>query len=783
MKGSSLLSPKSIEVNKYSVITWNIENLNKNKFDLKDFVTRLSPDFIFLNETQIFQSDINQVCHLFQGEYSFHLNSEDLHDSELSLLKNKAHGGTMIFWKKSIDKFITVIPSRTSSFLPILFKPPGCSASLHISLYLPTSGLESEFVEEISELRTFVEEHLEKNPECSLYIRGDSNVNSNHTTRIQILRDFLRTTHLRNIDIGHKTYHHFLGNGVFDSNIDVILCSKTCEHPEQVEKVFCKFDHPSIASHHDLILSSFSLPVGSEEEIKEYPTVPTIDNNRVKIFWSDENIPHYQDLVSDNLTILRERWLSPGSRSSIGLLLEMTSCVLTSAAISSNRSLALSKDRSARSSKIPWIIRKSHLNMLKLKRFPRQDSKVRDAKIQHRRLIRTLVMQEDYSRDEKFFSLLSSNSSSIFRKIRASKSSSTRKIQELKVGDKEYQGDYVKNGFFDSLSSLKTRSNTSLHASNITEDYQNILDICRNKKDLPNISLTDSLELLHRMKNSVNDLYSITTLHYLNAGKEGALHFNFILNSIIDDVNTASVDELNSVYALLLHKGHSKPNNLSTSYRTISTCPVVSTALDLYIRDLHLDKWSKEQASTQYQGQGSSHELAALLVTELVQHSLHTLKEPIYLLFLDAKSAFDTVVPEILVRNLYKSGTDGDTLTYLNHRITSRKTYVEWDNTLMGPIVDEHGLEQGNNNSSDFYKLYNNELLKVTQNSGLGIPLKSQIISSVGLADDSVLAANKLSNLHNILYLAMDYCNKYSVTICPSKTKLLKISKVEERNL
>ena len=41
-----------------------------------------------------------------------------------------------------------------------------------------------------------------------------------------------------------------------------------------------------------------------------------------------------------------------------------------------------------------------------------------------------------------------------------------------------------------------------------------------------------------------------------------------------------------------------------------------------------------------------------------------------------------------------------------------------------------------------------------------------------------MLTANKLFNLHNILLLTMDYCNKYSVSLCPGKTKLLRITKV-----
>ena len=92
---------------------------------------------------------------------------------------------------------------------------------------------------------------------------------------------------------------------------------------------------------------------------------------------------------------------------------------------------------------------------------------------------------------------------------------------------------------------------------------------------------------------------------------------------------------------------------MDRAYMTISTCPVVSKALDLYIRYLHEDKWSACQASTQYQGEGSCHELAALLLTELIQHSTNTLKEHAYFLLLDAKNTFDCVLPELLVRNMY----------------------------------------------------------------------------------------------------------------------------------
>ena len=153
------------------------------------------------------------------------------------------------------------------------------------------------------------------------------------------------------------------------------------------------------------------------------------------------------------------------------------------------------------------------------------------------------------------------------------------------------------------------------------------------------------------------------------------------------------------------------------------------------------------------------------------------MKEPAYLLFLDAKSAFDTVKPELLAKNLYKSGMDGNSLSYIIERLSNRRTFLDWNRTIMGPISDELGLEQGGSSAGELYKIYNNELFNTTHDSSLGIPLNNDLtISSIGQADDCVVTANTISNLSNILLLTKDYCKKYSVTLCEEKTKLLRIT-------
>ena len=109
-----------------SCLTWNIEGLKRNMYSLSTFTKLKSPDLVFLSEPQIFTSDLTNCMALFRGEYSCELNTEEKLDPDFAMTKSKAAGGTMVLWKKSLDKYITVHQSDSSSFLPIIYSPP-CS--------------------------------------------------------------------------------------------------------------------------------------------------------------------------------------------------------------------------------------------------------------------------------------------------------------------------------------------------------------------------------------------------------------------------------------------------------------------------------------------------------------------------------------------------------------------------------------------------------------------------------------------------------------------------------
>ena len=160
-------------------------------------------------------------------------------------------------WNSALDPFITILPTTSAAVLPLLLSIPGLSPSAHICVYLPTRGQDDKFVLALAALTAVMESLAEDYPNTPVYIRGDANVNPNNHSRVQLLSSFSSQFHLSSLDLGHPTYHHFMGGGVSDSQLDVILHKAPPDLAESLVKIVCGKENPLISSHHDLIISTF----------------------------------------------------------------------------------------------------------------------------------------------------------------------------------------------------------------------------------------------------------------------------------------------------------------------------------------------------------------------------------------------------------------------------------------------------------------------------------------------------------------------------------------------
>ena len=719
-----------------------------------------------------------------------------MYNNDLPLISNRAFGGTLTLWKRSLEPFIKIINVNTSSFLPLLLSIPGCPTSVHINIYLPTAGLTSEYVSALSSLENAVEEILEEHGDIHVFIRGDANAaipSRPNNARDKLFQYFCQRLFLVTVETGHKTYHHFMGEGLSDSSIDVFLHrTPGTSSSEKIVNIFCSKNDPRVDSKHDAVYSTFNLPLSDNPSQETLGASFEVPNLKHKIHWHEDHVPAYQTLLSARLLQIQADWSNPASPVSFSLLLQLTNEALTSAAKQTHKSTDLSKEFKPRKYKTPPEVSKSSVdkkaahNNLKAAHNNPESTEVEvstattaysDARKAYRRVFRRHQAQADNESDSKIHDILSKNPSEAFKHLKKCKSSSSSKISEIHVGDSVYTGENVAFGFFTSLQQLKTIQDPSIDICETCKsfklDLEMITELCQAGDSIPPLSIDDAESLLHSFRPSVCDHWNISASHYINGGPVALKHYQMLLNAALENIENTSVDEVNTAHACVLYKGHKKDKTLASSYRNISTCPFIAKSLDTYIRSLSSEDWERAKSSSQFLGSGMSHDLASLLLSEAILHSLYTNKKPLFALFVDARSAFDRALREILVRKLYLHGTTGDRLLFFNNRLQFRKTFCEWDRKVLGPINDLQGVEQGGVPSGDLYVVYNNEQLDCAQDSGLGLDIHGLQVAAIGQADDCVLVSDDLFCLKNLLELTMDYCRKYHVLLAPEKTKLI----------
>ena len=153
---------------------------------------------------------------------------------------------------------------------------------------------------------------------------------------------------------------------------------------------------------------------------------PLVKNKRLKVLWSDDGVHDYQNLVCPHLSRLQELWLVDPTRNSIKLLLESTNSLLTSSAALTNKTFPLNGSCSSKHfSRIPKPIK---LSQNKLKRMNKNlqraaalnspdlaalKEEYNEARCVHRKLERAHKAGCSAQRDEKLYSIISSDPSPV----------------------------------------------------------------------------------------------------------------------------------------------------------------------------------------------------------------------------------------------------------------------------------------------------------------------------------------------------------------------------------
>ena len=125
--------------------------------------------------------------------------------------------------------------------------------------------------------------------------------------------------------------------------------------------ILCKNNNPAILSHHDIIISEFSIPCDTQpiEASSAVNVAPKLVHSRVKVHWTDEGQAQYESLVGPLLRQARDGWLDPSSQSCMSILLQLSNDIMNITAKATNETYIIGEKKSPRSSRIPKPVKKA----------------------------------------------------------------------------------------------------------------------------------------------------------------------------------------------------------------------------------------------------------------------------------------------------------------------------------------------------------------------------------------------------------------------------------------
>ena len=266
------------------------------------------------------------------------------------------------------------------------------------------------------------------------------------------------------------------------------------------------------------------------------------------------------------------------------------------------------------------------------------------------------------------------------------------------------------------------------------------------------------------------DVYGLTAEHFLYGGDNLLSIVYNILQAMIRLGKVPDCLKTGLISPVFKNKGSNKE---SKNYRGITVTPVLSKTLELLLRKTIRPAIDKVQSDLQ-RGftEGSSCMNCALILEEYLREC-KDMNKTTYVAFLDAKSAFDVVSHDSLLRKLFNIGVEGKSWSGIHSLYQEADSAVKWNGLLSGKFRVEQGVRQGGILSTDCYKLYKNNALLRVEKSGFGASIGTVFCGAPTCADDVLLMTDDPDELQLMLDIAFDYSGMANYLLQPVKSVIV----------
>ena len=129
-----------------------------------------------------------------------------------------------------------------------------------------------------------------------------------------------------------------------------------------------------------------------------------------------------------------------------------------------------------------------------------------------------------------------------------------------------------------------------------------------------------------------------------------------------------------------------------------------------------------------------------------------------------------------LLRKIFLEGVDGTIWLTLLNMYTQATSSVRWGHHVSAPFQVRQGVRQGGILSTVHYKLYDNDLLHMLQESGIGATIGCFYCGAPTCADDVAVLGRRM-HAQCIVYIVQRYCSGHRNCIHPKKSEEVPLNK------
>ncbi|KAK3089516.1 hypothetical protein FSP39_004221 [Pinctada imbricata] len=692
--------------------------------------------------------------------------------------KPRGYGGVGILWRKDLDHLVTAISEGNERMQCVIISMENTSILL-MSVYLPTKGQSDNYVE-FAECISLLGAIIEKYTDHIIIIAGDFNedlTTDKSSRRKECLLSFV-DEFLLETKYTKSTFIH--PNGRDNSVIDYIFMRKSVNC--KMEKVYRLDTLGTNTSDHIPVVCTI------QEKCMAICSKNKESSQFARVKWKSVDIDLYQALVKD-----RTCDLDPNLTTMLKVDQYISNIheILTSSAMQCADSHNL---RPKRRQKLrcwtPEIKQAIKLNkeahyMYKMKEdsgtLTQQDVvKRKQSKSHLRSLCRKENAKAQMQQRLEILEAKSEDSALFHRLVRRQRNGPKSNLCELTVNGQKLQGtENIRDGWKDHFNKLAIPTDCEkcdkVYIEHTKHDTDIIKDICIS--DSTPIQPAETEEISHALgmlnTGKAPDLYGVTVEHLLYAGDPMVTILTMLLNAIFSLALVPNVLKYGAITPVFKKKGSVTD---ARNYRGITVLPVIGKLLEILIRN-RIRKILEPIQNPMQRGftRNASPLYCALIIEEFIRESLAN-KDPVYSAYLDARTAFDVVNHNSLLRKLFNAGIEGKLWSIIQDFHTNAVSVVKWEGAVSSPFNIHQGVRQGGILSADLYKLYVNQLLNRLSDSALGAHIGDTVCNAPTCADDLSSISKCSTQLQSLCDIAVDYSRMEKYELQPLKSVIVPVT-------